>query len=180
MAKPGMHEQKPFRTNAVDQTSAFMDRRADRLLERGKAAVDRGDYVTALHEFRASTYVLRTAASLTNWGSMEHCLGDTHRAIELCHEAIALDPDWGSPYNNIGSYLVAMQRADDAIVWFKRAIACKRFDGSRQVPHINLGKLYCARQDYEQALTHLDEALLLDPANPEIHELAVRIRSQLS
>lgn len=164
----------------MEEISAFMDRRAFRLLERGKLAVDRGDYVTALDEFRASCYVLRTAAALTNWGSMEHCLGDSDRAIELCHEAIALDPEWGSPYNNIGSYLVAMQRADDAIVWFKRAIACKRFDGSRQVPHINLGKLYCARRDYEQALLHLDEALRLDPGNPEVQELAMRIRSQLS
>ena len=59
-------------------------------------------------------------------------------------------------------------------------IACKRFDGSRQVPHINLGKLYCARNDLDQALTHLDEALRLDPGNPEVRELASRIRSQLS
>ena len=163
----------------LQETNAFIDRRADRLLERGKHAVDRGDYVTALHEFRASTFVQRTAASLTNWGSMEHCLGDTARAIELCHEAIALDPEWGSPYNNIGSYLVALQRPDDAIVWFKRAITCQRFDGSRQVPHINLGKLYFARRDYEQALQHLDEALRLDPSNPEVRDLALRIRSQL-
>lgn len=163
----------------MNEISPFVDKRADKLLESGKTAVDRGDFVTALHEFRASAYVRRTAAALTNWGSMEHCLGDTGRAIELCHEAIALDPEWGSPYNNIGSYLVSQQRPEDAVVWFKRAIACKRLEGSRQVPHINLGKLFFARRDYEQALHHLEEALRLDPANAEIRELASRVRSQL-
>lgn len=159
--------------------SPFIERRAHGLLERGKTAVELGDYLTALHEFRASAYVARTAAALCNWGSMEHCLGDSERAIELQREAIALDPDWGSPYNNIGSYLVSLDRLDEAIPWFKRAIACKRFDGSRQIPHINLGKLFLARKDFEQALHHFEEALRIDPCNLEVRELALTIRRQL-
>ena len=149
----------------------FIEKRASTLLERGKAAVEVGDYFTAFHEFKASAYVLRTSAALTNWGSMEHCLGDSPRAIELCREAIALDPDWGSPYNNIGSYLVAMHRQDEAIAWFKRALGTTRFDGHRHVPHINLGKTYLARGRHREALAHAEAALAMDPGSDEAIEM---------
>jgi tetratricopeptide (TPR) repeat protein len=161
------------------QEPSFIELRAERLLERGRRAVEVGDYVTALNEFRASAYVQRTAASLTNWGSMEHCLGDSDRAIELCREAIALDPDWGSPYNNIGTYYVALGREDDAIPWFQRAVTSRRFDGHRHVPHVNLGKIFNARREYERALSHVDAALALEPASEEALELARTVRQRL-
>ncbi len=156
----------------------FRERRAEELLDRGLSAVKAGDYVTALNEFRASVYVRKTADGLTNWGSMEHVLGDTERAIELCLEAIAIDPDCGNPYNDIGSYLVVMNRADDAVAWFKRAIAAKRYV-PRQFPHINLGKLYLSRKEYKQALHHFEAALGFDPGDPEINELVRAIRKTL-
>jgi tetratricopeptide (TPR) repeat protein len=135
--------------------------------------------VTALHEFKAAAYVRRTPNALTNWGTMEHCLGDTSRAIELCQEAIALDPECSGAYNDIGFYLVALGRADEAILWFKRAIASKRGEDPRQIPHINLGKLYLERRDYDQALHHFEEALRLDPSNAEVRELALTVRKKL-
>jgi tetratricopeptide (TPR) repeat protein len=110
---------------------------------------------------------------------MGHCLGDTQKAIELCQEALALDCECSCAYNDIGFYLVALGRADEAIVWFKRAIASKRGEEPRQIPHINLGKLYLERRDYDQALHHFEEALRLDPGNAEVRELAHTIRKKL-
>ena len=157
----------------------FIDKRASALLDKGKSAVASGDYVTALHEFKAAAYVRRTPTALTNWGTMEHCLGDTRRAIELCQEAIELDGECSEAYNDIGFYLVALGRADEAIEWFKRAIASKRGEDPRQIPHINLGKLYLERRDYDQALRHFEEALRFDPGNAEVRELASAIRKKL-
>jgi len=155
----------------------FIERRATELFERGRTAVERGDYVTALHEYKASAFVDKTPPALTGWGTMEHCLGDTQRAIELCREAIGLDPEYAGAYNDIGFYLVALGRADDAIVWFKRAIAAKRAEEPRQIPYVNLGKLYLERRDYAQALALLEEALEIDPGNVEARELAQSIRN---
>jgi tetratricopeptide (TPR) repeat protein len=160
----------------------FIEKRASKLLEKGRAAVQVGDYVTALHEFKAAAYVSRTPSALTNWGTMEHCLGDTNRAIELCREAIGLDPECGSAYNDIGFYLVALGRADDAIVWFKKAIATKRSGASSEpgpIPWINLGKLYLERKDYGEALQHFEEALKVDPDNSEARDLARSIRNRI-
>ncbi len=157
----------------------FVEKRATKLLAKGRAAVQSGDYITALHEFKAAAYVQKTPAALTNWGTMEHCLGDTQRAMELCREAISMDPECGSAYNDIGFYLVALGRADDAIPWFKKAIVTKNLEEPRHIPWINLGKLYLERKEFHEALHHFDEALRLDPSNNEARDLAQSIRDRM-
>lgn len=156
----------------------FVERRAQTLLDRGLYAVQSGDYVTALQEFRASAYVARTSDALTNWGSMEHYLGDTEKAMQLCREAIHLDPECGNPYNDIGTYLVVLGRIDESITWFKSAIASRKYK-PRHFPHINLGKVYLAKKEFEKALHHLDEALRLDPYNDDVRDLTRMIRQRL-
>ncbi len=156
----------------------FIDRRVAQLLDQGRRARDTGDYISALHSYKAAAHVRKSSDALTNWGAMEHFLGDTRRAIELCREAIDLDPECGNPYNDIGSYLVVMGRPEEAIAWFKKAIAAKRSE-PRQFPHINLGKLYLSRKDYQQALHHFEEALHHDPDDLEIREIVQAIRGTM-
>lgn len=141
-------------------------------------AVEAGNYVTALNEFRASVYVTKTAEALTYWGWMEHQLGDTERAIELCQEAIAVDPAYGNPYNDIGSYLVVLGRADEAIGWFQKAIVAEHY-GPRQFPHLNLAKLYLASKQYKLALHHFEEALQFDPGDMDTQEAVRAIKKIL-
>ncbi len=48
------------------------------------------------------------------------------KAIDYCKKAIELDPDYGNPYNDIGAYLLELDRPEDAIPWFEQAIAAPR------------------------------------------------------
>jgi Tfp pilus assembly protein PilF len=62
-------------------------------------------------------------------------------AIAQCKRAIAVDPTFGNPYNDIGCYLIELGREDDAIPWLKRAIDAPRYE-ARQFPHVNLARIY--------------------------------------
>jgi len=156
----------------------FLSRRSVNLIERGLTAIENGDYIDALHEFKASAFVERSAEALTYWGWMEHHLGDTTKAIELCKEAIEVDPDYGNPYNDVGSYLVVLGRRDEAVGWFKKAISSKRY-GPRQFPHLNLGKLYMADKQYRLALQHFEEALRFDPSDIDTREAVKNLKKIL-
>ena len=133
----------------------------------GLNAFGRGEIEKARDEFKASARVRRSADALTYWGWMESQLGQTERAIELCKEAIDLDPDFGNPYNDIGSYLVSMGRTDEAVPWFLEAIEAPRYE-SRHFPHVNLAKVYLMKKEYEMALEHFEAALEFSPEEESI------------
>jgi len=161
-----------------DEINMFSERRADDLMIRGLAAVEDGDYISALHEFKASAFCLASSEALTHWGWMEHHLGDTDKAIDLCKRAITVEPEFGNPYNDIGSYLVASGRAEESVEWFEKAIHSKNYV-PRQYPHINLGKVYLATDRVEQALFHFEQALALQPEDEDIRDLVDSLRIEL-
>ncbi len=142
-------------------------RRARKLLKSGLDAVDAGDVSSAREHFILSAQNERTADALTYWGWMEHQFGNVDRAIELCQEAIALDPDFGNPYNDIGSYLIEKGDLDGAIEWLQKALKATRYE-PREFPHINLGRVYLAKGMPLRAIQHFRSALEFDPENPEV------------
>jgi Tfp pilus assembly protein PilF len=106
---------------------------------------------------------------------MEHQLGDTAHAIRLCQQAIGLDPEFGNPYNDIGAYLITLRQWDAAIPWLEKAIAAKRYQ-PRQFPHINLGRIYLAKNMPLRALSEFKRALRFAPGDREIQDIILAIR----
>ena len=86
-------------------------------------------------------------------------------AIRECKRAIALDPEFGNPYNDIGAYLIETGRHADALPWLKKALAAKRYD-ARCYPHFNMGRVFEELGRWEDALQAYEEALR---ENPEYH-----------
>lgn len=156
----------------------FSERRAEDLMIRGLAAVEDGDYISALHEFKASAYCAKTSEAFTHWGWMEHHLGDTDTAIVLCKKAIGVDPTFGNPYNDIGSYLVASGKAEESVTWFEQAITSEKYE-PRQYPHINLGKVYLATDRIGKALYHFEQALEIQPEDEDIRDLVDSLRDEI-
>jgi tetratricopeptide (TPR) repeat protein len=83
-------------------------------------------------------------------------------AIAECHNAIAVDPEFGNPYNDIGSYLIALGRPREAIPWLERATRAQRYD-PRHFPWANLGRAYEMLKEPDKALEHYLKAYEIEP-----------------
>jgi Tfp pilus assembly protein PilF len=89
-------------------------------------------------------------------------MGRLDDAIEECHRAIARDPEFGNPYNDIGAYLIEKGELDDAIPWFQKAMHAKRYE-SPAFPHLNLGRVYEKKGNWTEAISSYKQALALNP-----------------
>lgn len=136
-------------------------------IESGLQLVAEGKYELAREKFKKANREFKSAESLTYWGWMEFQLGDIEKAIKLCKRAVKIDPEFGNPYNDIGSYLVVLGQEDEALEWFQKAIDAKRYD-ARHYPHINLGRLFLKRNLPMRALQEFKKAKKFSPSDPVI------------
>jgi len=109
-----------------------------------------GDYQQAIEAYSRSIAAFPTAEAYTFRGWTYSFLGDYEHAIQDCRQAIRVDPDFGNPYNDIGAYLIEQEKWDDAIPWFEKAMAAKRYE-ARCYPHFNLGRVYEHQRKWEKA-----------------------------
>jgi Tfp pilus assembly protein PilF len=142
--------------------SAAPQNRARDLFEKAYRAQMSGELNRAVELYKDSLEVHPTAEAHTYLGWTYHDLGKAEEAIAECKRAIALDPDFGNPYNDIGAYLIAMGRYDEAIEWLERAVLAPRY-GPRHYPHFNLGRAYFAKQMLRRARECFQKALDIEP-----------------
>jgi tetratricopeptide (TPR) repeat protein len=140
-------------------------RRAHDLWEEGTKALMAGDVDDAIDLFTESLEEEPTAEGYTFRGWAYSFQGRYEDAVLECRKAIAIDPSFGNPYNDIGSYLVTLGRLDEAIGWFEKAKTAERYE-PRHFPYLNLGRLYFARGAFEEAAREFEEALALSPDDP--------------
>ena len=126
------------------------------------AAQMEGDYERAVELYLASLALVPTAEAYTFLGWAYHYQGKIEEAIVECKRAIALDPDFGNPYNDIGAYLIDLNRYDEAIPWLEQAIAAKRYE-PRHFPYFNLGRVYLAKGMINRARELFQKSLTIEP-----------------
>jgi Tfp pilus assembly protein PilF len=88
--------------------------------------------------------------------------GKLQEAIRECRQAIALDPDFGNPYNDIGAYLIEMGKHAEAVEWLESATSKPRYK-FRHYPWYNLGRAYVAMELYSKARRCFAHALDIEP-----------------
>ena len=120
-----------------------------------------GDYDQAIELYTSLSRLLPTAEAHTFLGWTYHFQGKVDEAIAECKRAIEVDPEFGNPYNDIGSYLMG-QEVDEAVPWLERAIAAPRYD-PRHYPYFNLGRVYFAKGMITKAREFFQEALRIEP-----------------
>lgn len=132
------------------------------LFDRAYRHQTNGEWADAILLYKRSIDIFPTAEAYTFLGWTYNLLGRHEAAIEMCHKAIETDPEFGNPYNDIGSYLIELERWEEAIPWLEKAIAAPHYE-PRHYPHINLGRVYEHTGNYFKALTCYEEALKLSP-----------------
>lgn len=124
-----------------------------------------GDIEESIRLFTRSLELEPTAEAYTFRGWAYSFLGRVEEAIEECRKAIATDPTFGNPYNDIGCYLMQRGDLDEAVPWFERAKQAARYE-PRHFPYLNLGKLHAARGDFAEAVEEFEGALRENPEDP--------------
>src|SRR6185436_14764739 len=138
-----------------------------------------GDLDGAIDHYQRSIALHPTAEAHTFLGWTYSFQGRLEDAIAQCKEAIAVDADFGNPYNDIGSYLIKMDKLDEAIPWLERAIKAPRYE-PRHYPHCNLGQVYWAKGQLTKAVSEFERALEIEPDYPFAHAALAAIRRQLN
>ncbi len=139
----------------------------------------KGDLDGAIELFRRSIVVRPTAEAHTFLGWTLSFQGRLEEAIAECHRAIALDPDFGNPYNDIGVYLMQQGRLDEAVPWLERAKQAPRYE-PRQFPYMNLGRIYVRQGRWWAALRELEGAVRAAPDDADAHRLLHGLRARLN
>ena len=153
---PAAHGQSGERSEVPDRVRAYA------FWQQGYVLHLNGRYQAAVDSFRESIAILPTAEGHTFLGWSLSMLGHLEEALAECKKAVALDPDYGNPYNDIGVYLIDLGRPDEAIPWLEKAISAKRYC-CYQFAHFNLGRVRLMQGNFEAARRSLEQALRHDP-----------------
>jgi Tfp pilus assembly protein PilF len=143
--------------NTLEEALKLWQAGTDRLLA--------GEIDEAVTLFTQSLELCPTAEAYTFRGWAYSFAGRLDEAIEECHKAIATDPSFGNPYNDIGCYLMEQERLAEAVSWFERAKQAPRYE-PRHFPYLNLGRLRASQGEFAEAILEFQGALTYSPADP--------------
>ena len=118
----------------------------------------KGKLQEAIELYRKSIELYPTAEAHTFLGWTYSFQGRHDEAIAECKRAIEIDPDFGNPYNDIGSYLIEKRQYDAAIPWLEKAVQAKRYE-NYCYPYYNLGRIYEQKGNWLRALEYYQNSL---------------------
>ena len=147
---------------------------ARELFERGYEEQMAGRIDAAIASYRRSIEIHPSAEAHTFLGWALSHQGRHEDAMAECRRAIAVDPTFGNPYNDIGAYLIELGRENDAVPWLERAKVAPRYE-PRHFPYFNLARIYVRRHKVQEAIRELEGAIAIEPrytaARRELHRL---------
>jgi Tfp pilus assembly protein PilF len=136
-------------------------------------------YEQAISLYKQSIEVYPTAEAHTFLGWTYSFQERLDEAIEECHRAIEVDPDFGNPYNDIGVYLMQKGRFIEALPWLEKAKQAPRYE-PRHFPYLNSGRIYMARGEWLKALKEFEQAVKIMPDDPGARQALAELRGRLN
>jgi tetratricopeptide (TPR) repeat protein len=129
--------------------------------QRGKEAIDKGDYDAAIACFTACIRDNpENAKAYNSRGYAYSSKKEYDKAIEDYSQAIRLDPKYAIAYYNRGYAYSSKKEYDKAIEDFSEAI---RLAPKAAYAYTNRGVAYCEKKEYDKAIEDCSKAIRLDP-----------------
>jgi Tfp pilus assembly protein PilF len=153
--------------------------RAIELWQQAYAHQVRKELDQAIRLYRDSIALCPTAEAHTFLGWAYSFQGRLDEAIAECRKAIALEPDFGNPYNDIGVYLIEQGDLQGAIPWLEQAKRAPRYE-PRHFPYLNLGRIYLRQAQWPEALRELEAAARLAPSDPGTRKMLHEVRARFN
>jgi tetratricopeptide (TPR) repeat protein len=153
-----------------ENDNSFIKRRAKQLFNDGLIASDDKNFKKARASFMASADCFAAADVYVNWGVMEHYLGNTKLAIDLCKKALTIDPVSAEAHKNIACYLTLFDRYEEAQFWFDKLFNLKEYNACEFI-HIHAGKVYVKNSQFDKAKEHFACALNINPSNGDTQKI---------
>ncbi len=137
-----------------------------------------GKLEEAEYYYKKSLEIEKTAEAFTFLGWTYSQMNKLEKAIKECQKAINIDPDFGNPYNDIGSYLSQLGQLDEAILWMEKAKLALRY-ATPEYAYFNLGQVYEMKGLWPKALREYRDALKInrdyEPAKVAFSRLESRL-----
>jgi tetratricopeptide (TPR) repeat protein len=159
--------------------SSEREKQANQRFQEAFAAQMVGEYGRAVELYTESIVLHPTAEAYTFLGWTYHFQGKIEEAIEECKRAIEIDPEFGNPYNDIGVYLIDLDRHDEAIPWLERAMTAKRYE-PRHFPYYNLGRVYLSKGLINRARELFQKSLAIEPRYTLAREALESVRRMVN
>jgi tetratricopeptide (TPR) repeat protein len=138
-----------------------------------------GKYEGAIRLYKQSIEVYPTAEAHTFLGWTYSFQGRLDEAIEECHRAINVDPDFGNPYNDIGVYLMQKGEYGEALPWLEKAKQASRYE-PRHFPYLNAGRIYLATGEWFKSLKEFEQAVEIMPDDSGARKALAELRGRLN
>jgi tetratricopeptide (TPR) repeat protein len=160
---PELLDEVPFTMPEEGDYEAWRDARS--LFFAAYVSQLQGELEEAIELYQLSIKTFPTAEAHTFLGWTYSWMGRYDDAIREAKQAIALDPEYGNPYNDIGVYLKEQGKLDDAVPWLIQATKAKRY-ASPHYPWLNLGNIWVLKGEWGIALSSYEEFWRLAPEDP--------------
>lgn len=154
------------------------DQKYEELLQKGHQAIFEKRPEKALKIFERAFDFKECAEILNLIGWCYSLIGNIEQAKSYCLKAIRKDKDYGPPYNDLGSYLMGEGNYNEALKWFELAKKARNY-ANREYPYINAGRVYVAKQRFEEAIIEFEQALVIAPFQEELENTIRELKIKL-
>ena len=151
----------------------------EQLIHKGHSLIAQKEYDLGRESFFKALNYKETAEAYNLIGWTYSLEKQFETAKNFCLKAIKVDPAYGAPYNDLGSYLLSEGEVQESLKWFELAKNSRNYQ-NREYPYINAGRAHMNMRNFQEALEEFSMALTLVPNNEELHQTVQRLKETLN